>query len=61
MGEFGKSPNPQDERLGELVNTNSRSVNVALFVDSKLTDGKLYVTPDGSIVFRQNEVFDQGA
>jgi hypothetical protein len=61
MGEFGKSPNPQDERLAELVTGSARSVQVSLFVDSKLTDGKLYVAPDGAVVFRQNEVFDREA
>jgi hypothetical protein len=59
MGEFGKSPNPQDERLAALVTNSGRSVQVSLFADSKLTDGKLYVAPDGVVVFRQSEVFDQ--
>jgi hypothetical protein len=55
MGEFGKSPNPPDERLAELVTINGRSVTVSLFVDSKLTEGKLYVAPDGAVVFRGKE------
>jgi len=55
MAEFGKHPTPYDERLVPLTQVSGGGpTQASICIDGTYFGGKLFVTVDGTVVWREN-------